>query len=308
MANCKEQNFFFEAADAYFGLEHAREFTAVEEGSLAADEHFELNGYQLASASTDDFITEFLGYVYIGTDPALSGKTGLEVTLAGGETASEVATAFANAINGDAAFGKIFKATASGDGVLIENKIFGKITEEDTASSSFTFSICKVGNGGFLGRTADAIEVTLTTNAEVVNTNQGASNKEDEIYTGADANATLNLVELTQDRFEALLSVVGETVTKNNKEITGVGESRLFESLQLNGGRLVLHPTRLDNNDRSRDLSFHKSAPKPQTYNFDGTSLQQFSIQFDAYLDREIDKKVNLYTIKEDWAELIEAV
>lgn len=305
---CKEQNFFFEAADVFFGIEHCREITTVDEASLPTDWDFDLNGIMPASASTDEFINEFNGYVYAGLDPAFSGKTGLEIVLSGGETAAEVATAIKDAIEADATFSKYFNVEQDGSSLDIENKIFGAITAEGENNSGFTFNVGKTGSGGYLGRTADAIEVSLTTNAEVVNTNQGASNKEDEIYTGADANATVNLVELTKARFEALLASVGDKVTTSNGDVLGVGESKLFESLSANGGRMVLHPTRLDNNDRSKDFSFHKSSPKPQTLNFDGTALQQFAIQFDAYLDRKIDDKVNLYTVNSDWADLLGAV
>ncbi len=304
----EQQKFFFEAADAYFGTPHCRLITTVaDSGGSLAGTYFELNGIQPAATASDEYFSEFLGYIYTGTDPALSGRTGLEYTIANDATAEEVAQAIQTAIEGDVTFDALFSVSVSGAVITLENKYEGAITAEADGGSGFTFKVANEGLGTFLGRTADAIEVAFTTNAEVVNTNQGAANKEDEIYTGSDVTATLNLVEVTTPLIESIFSAaIGDKVTVGSADIVGVGEARLFESLAARKGRLYLHPRRLDNNDKSKDLCFVRSAPKPQTLNFDGTALQQLSVQFDGYLDRNVDERYNLYIIG-DWDEALNA-
>jgi hypothetical protein len=307
MASCLDQDFNFEAADAYFGVERCLHITTIENAAdVLADTYFELNGFRLAETDSEDYFVEELGYIYFGTDPALTGKTGLEAVINTGDSANEVALAIKTAIDGDADFSARFTATVNGDVLQIRNKHIGSITEEADGGTGFSFVTDLEGKGPFLGKTEDAIEVTFDTTAEAVTTNQTGSQTLDEILTGVNAEATMSLVELPAERFDTVFaSVVGDKVIVNNKNIIGGGESKLFKSLKVLGGRLILHPRRLANNDRSRDFSFHKSAPKPGSYTFDGTALQSLELTFTAYLDDDIDRKANLYTVNEDWSELL---
>jgi hypothetical protein len=71
----------------------------------------------------------------------------------------------------------------------------------------------------------------------------------------------------------------------------------LFQDIAILGGQLVIHPIRLANNDYSSDLVFWKSAPKPESLNFDGTAVQQLSVTFDAYVDDRYKDEVSLLAI-----------
>jgi hypothetical protein len=98
-------------------------------------------------------------------------------------------------------------------------------------------------------------------------------------------------------------SVTGDSVTPvAGTTVTGFGESRLFQSLVALGGVMILHPIRLPNTDRSNDWVFWRSAPKLNGLNFDGTAPQAMDITFEAYLDRGVNKKINLVA-KGDWAQ-----
>jgi phage tail sheath gpL-like len=141
----KTQRFFFEAARIRFGIEHCRTITTVADvaGSLQ-DTYIDLNG-------TDPNFAEVPGYLYIGTDPALSGgKTGYEVVVASGATAAEVAAAIALTLSTV----KNFRTTVSGGTINIENRFGGAVTAEtDSGATGFTINVDKVGSGLDLGGT-----------------------------------------------------------------------------------------------------------------------------------------------------------
>lgn len=301
---CKTQKYFFEAGLVRFGREHCRSVTTVADvaGSLGGT-YFDLN------AQDPTFESEQKHYVWFNTgadtDPEISGKTGIEVTISSGDTAAEVASAIVTAINAMTTnFFRAKLAPGKTDKVEIGNRFGGAITAEtDSGTTGFTFAVDLKGIGGALGRTADGIELALSTESGDVITNQTGANVNAQIYQGATAEVTANFVELDESKLRSLFAVVGDELENSGGDyLVGGGESKLFQDLSVLGGQLVVHPQRLALSDRSRDLVLWSSAPKPSSINFDGTALQQLSTSFTGYLDERYNKKVNLYCIGE-WTE-----
>lgn len=84
-----------------------------------------------------------------GGDPAVTGKTGIEVTIGGSDTDIQVATATVTAV-GAANFSKDFTATnVSGTSatVTITNKNTGSCTNASDSNTSFTFGVTTNGIG-----------------------------------------------------------------------------------------------------------------------------------------------------------------
>lgn len=298
---CKTQKYFFEAGLIRFGREHCRSVTTVADvaGSLGGT-YFDLN------AQDPTFESQVSHYVWFNTgassDPAVSGKTGIEVTITSGDTAAAVASAMVTAINAlTTDFFRAKLAPGKTDKVEIGNRFGGAITAEaDSGSTGFTFAVDLKGIGGALGRTADGIELAIGTESGDVITNQTGSNINAQIYQGATAEVTANFVELDESKLRALFAVVGDEIENTGGDyLIGGGESKLFQDLSVLGGQLVVHPQRLPLTDRTRDLVLWSSAPKPDSLNFDGTSLQQLSTTFTGYLDERYNTKVNLYCIGE---------
>lgn len=71
-----------------------------------------------------------------GVDPAVAGKTGVEVTLSAGASASAVATAIASAVDAQSAFA----AEVDGSNVVITNAATGVATDGTAGNSPFTFA------------------------------------------------------------------------------------------------------------------------------------------------------------------------
>lgn len=297
---CKTQKFFFEAGLVRFGREHCRSIKTVADASgNLNDTYFDLNAQDPSFESEEQYYVWF-NVNSLGTDPAISGKTGIEVAVATDATAAEVASAIVTAVEAltDDNFRAALKAGTT-DTVEIGNRFGGEITAEtDSGATGFTFTVETKGVGGALGKTADGIELALGTETGDVTTNQTGAVVNAQIYQGQTAELTANFVELDVEKLRSLFSVIGDELqdTSDNYLIGG-GESKLFQDLSVIGGQLVVHPQRLSLSDYSRDLILWSSAPKPDSLNFDGTSLQQLSTTFTGYLDERYKEKINLYAI-----------
>lgn len=291
----KSQTFKLEAVKAFWGTKQCREITTVADvaGSLE-DTYFDLN---VISATG---LVESLGYVYFDTDPVIAGKTGYLAARTNGDSANVIAQ------NVIAALPNTVIASAVGNVITITNKYIGGITiETDSGSTGFTFNVGKVGIGGELGKTAQG-GTTLSMEA------QGVEIKSDqtgeiilaEVYVGTSASFEMPLIEIDSDKLELLLGqVTGDVLTPSGgTALVGFGESKLYQLLNDLGGSLILHPISLPDSDRSRDVICHKCAPMPQDINFSGTDVQTMNLTFKAYLDQDVNKKINLFAFG-DWAQ-----
>lgn len=88
-----------------------------------------------------------LYYVWInvdntGTDPMVSGRTGIRVNIATGATATAVATAIASAVNG---FNGDFTVTSLGSAVTITNSIVGATDPSQAGTSGFFVTPTQMG-------------------------------------------------------------------------------------------------------------------------------------------------------------------
>jgi hypothetical protein len=300
-----------EAARVKWGKTHCRTITA------AANTANVLAGKYLPVNYLTPNLVEVLGYVWfadgVGTDPTPNGYTLIgSVSVTSGDSAAVVASALKTTLDAAVVSGtvKAFKAsTVLGAVVQVENKFIGPVTAEtDPNITGFTRETLVEGAGLDLGATSDGIELSLEAQVVDITSNQTGGIIASQVYTGSSASLTLNLLEVSKERFDLLVgSVTGDSVTPlGGTKVSGYGESRLFQSLDDLGGQLILHPIRLADSDLSSDVIFWKSAPKPQTLNFDGTAPQVMAVEFTAYLDLSKDKKINLFA-KGDWTQDLEA-
>ena len=285
-----------EAATARWGKAQCRTITTVADVADSLDgTYFDLNliGY--------DFVeTEY--YVHFGADPVIAGKTAIAATITSDDAASVVAAAIKTAV--DAADLPCF-VTVAGDVVTIENQVQGAITAEtDSGSTGFTFEVGTVGVSVELGATSGPLDLALATEVVDITSNQTGSLIGSQIFVGSNAEVSMSLIEVTKEKFDVLVGeVTGDSLTPvSGTKVTGFGESRLFQALDELGGQLILHPIRLPLADKSADVVFHKSAPKVESLNFDGSAPQELAVTFTAYLDRGFDTAINLFA-KGDWTQ-----
>lgn len=82
-----------------------------------------------------------------GVDPAIAGRTGVEVALATNDTASTVATAVASALNALAGF----SSSAVGAVATVTNAATGSTTDASAQTSGFTIAVTTQGYGTIIG-------------------------------------------------------------------------------------------------------------------------------------------------------------
>lgn len=289
-----------EAAKVSWGYGQCRSVQFVDDstGSLT-DEYFDLNVTQ-----TDGSVKQY--YVLMegtttATDPAPIGKEKILVSYIDDDTAADLAAIYVSALASVAVF-----AVDNGDGsVDVENHYPSEVPVEVFINApSLTGAIGRVGFGGDLGSTSGGIELNFESQTVEINANQFGAILLDDVMTGNSIELSMELLEMTDDRWKQTVgSTSGETLeVSGGTDLVGFGESKLFQNLNDFAGRLILHPIRLADDDRSADVVIWRSAPLPETITFDGESPQTMSVTFKGYLDSNVNKKINLVS-RGDWTQ-----
>jgi hypothetical protein len=289
-----EQSIKLEAAKVTWGRQHCRSITI--DSNTIGGQYFDLNVLSALGVETQYYV--FFDEDDLSVDPAPVGKTKIEVDFSAGDSVSVIASAMQVAIDA------IADVSASVDGAVVhvENDEIGGITEESYANAAGLSVSSLSGIGGYLGRTSEGIEITVETQSTEITANQTGLIVLDEIGQGQTASCSASFIELTKERLEYMIAgAVGGTHTPSGgTKLIGGGESKLFQSLKNLGGKLILHPIRLADSDRSEDFVFHLAAPKPESINYSGTDVQALAVTFTAYLDDSVNSEINLYAIG-DW-------
>lgn len=287
-----------EAALAEWGREECRSILFVDDvaGSLE-DEYFDLNVMDVDGVETQYYVWLDGG---TGTDPAIAGKTGLQLTYTNGDDAATLAGLYVALIASLSV-----TTSVSGATVTVENKFIREVTAEVyTNAPSLTGTQLRAGFGGSLGGTNDGIELSVETQSTELKVNQKGEIVIGEIYQGSAASIAMSLAEMNKDRWETIVGgVTGDVFTPSGgTRLVGNGTSRLFQNLFDLGGKLILHPIRLPSADRTEDVVFWKSAPKPESISYSGTEQQGMSVTFTAYNDTSKPEEISLWA-QGDWTQ-----
>lgn len=280
-----------EAVNVSWGRRQCRTVTAVDNAAnVLAGKYLPLN--YIASGA------EVNGYIWfddgVASDPAPSGLTLIgAVSVTSGDLAAVVAAAIKTTIDANANFKD---ATVSGAVVTIENLNVGAITAEtDADSTGFTLAVLVAGIGGDLGATEGGVALNMETTSVEIKADQFGELLVDEVITGNAASVEMSLLEMTPERWSVIVGgVVGDNLTGGSSDVTGIGESKLYQNLTDLSGELILNPVRLGSSDRSADIALWNCAPLPSSINFSGTETQKMEVTFKAYLDSSKDTKINL--------------
>jgi len=278
-----------EAMKWYFGKRHCRTITFINDTAGDQDgQYFDLNVFSSSYVETKYVILISDGSTT--TAPVPSGSTLITVTYTSGDTAAVIAGLFVTAL---AAVDVRLEAT--GGAVEVQNSFVGAVTAEvNTNAADLTFEIGAIGFGGYIGQTGES---ELTTTVEVVQLLDDAQGTviQDEIITGYSAEITIPLREMTTVRWQDLIgSVTGNNVTINTKEITGFGTAKLYNSMFTYSGRLVGHPVRNIDSNIAEDICMLNTAPKMNSINFSGGSVQEAEFLFTSYKDASAPTTINL--------------
>lgn len=281
----KTSTSYLDASTVTIGKEHATCIHPVV--GLVGGEYFEIS----------DQTTEYYFWFTVnavGTDPAIVGKTPVEIDLPTGYTVKQAI----DAIVAEMAILKKFYSYKTVDnlGIVLETANIGAVISETVdGDTGFTFELVKTGASENLGDTQDGIEVSSEVTVLDVFSNQSPNTPKDQIYQGSTVSMTAAFLEVSKERLETILGGgFGDTFTPAlGTKLVGWGTSKNFKSSFDYAFRVVLHPIRLGAS-KLEDLTFWKSVPLVESINYSGTDLKAVSCTFNALVD---DNKPNEISI-----------
>jgi hypothetical protein len=226
-------------------------------------------------------------------DPAVSGKTEIEVDYAASATASAIATAFASAVG--AATG--FNATASGTEVTVVRTAVGEVTDSTEGNTTITVTKCQDGGSFDLGLLQGDVEVSFEVTLLEVKAHQSGTTLLAELRQGTVSGITLTMQETHAAALKEMFANVsgGTDTPSGGTEVFGVGTSRIGTNTIQQARRLILQPTALEDSDYSRSLCFWKAYPQPDSLVFSGENPQTLSVKFKTYKDDALPEAINIW-------------
>lgn len=307
--SCGGENVKVETMDVYLGEDQAQvqKVTCVESTSTAS-----LNNKYFLLYKTGSAVRYYVWFNVnaTGTDPALSGYTDIEVTLAANpQTADQVATAVQTAIDAHADF----IATVSGKYVTITNATVGYAPPAHDAQASgskcgFAFEVLTVGDlYEKVGLLSGAVSLSnLGREALDIVAHQSGATVLGQVLTKASSpEISMSLLEVTQARYEKILRYSSASflpVANGSTAVMGGGTKGLFQSVKQ--ARCVFHPTRLGLADKSQDYCFWKTTIDLDSLDFDPENLQVLPVVLKAQKDCDKQEAVNVWMYG-DWSQNI---
>lgn len=280
-----------EAMDWRFGVRQCRSITLVDDvaGSLE-DEYWDVNEIDENYVANDFYIWLNGG---TGTDPSISGKTGIQVTYTNNDTKETIAGLLVTALA--AADVNIISNVAGV--VTYENKFLGPVTLEDaTNAPSLTLTNLALGSGGLIGAVASGgASVSSSQSLENIVSDQTGDIVLDQIMKGAEISLEMTVAEMTTANWESLVGDGSGDTLELSSNLTGYGTSKLYNSSFSNAGQLVGHPIRLALSDRSADVVIWKTMPVLNSINYSGAEVQGGEFSFSALRDASKDEKISLF-------------
>jgi hypothetical protein len=277
-----------EAMDWYFGARQCRSITFQDDtAGDQEDLYFDLNAIDENYSSSEYYVWLDAG---TGVDPAIAGKTGIQVVYTSGDSASIIAGLAQAAIDALSDF----SAEVSGSVVEVENKFLGEIAVEDYSNAgSITGLINKAGFGSKLGAIAQGGgSVNTAQELEDIKSDQTGEIILDQIIKGSSVNIELSLNEMNTDRWESL---IGEGYGAKQGASVGYGTSKLYKSSFDFAGMLVGHPIRLPFSDRSADIVLWKTTPNMNSIAYSGSEVQSAEFSFVGLKDSTKPSTVDLF-------------
>ena len=292
-ATSNQSSQVLEAMIWYYGKRQCRSITFVDDASsnLAA-QYWDLN-------LIDENYQEQQFYVWLdngstSVDPAIAGKTGIQVVYTENDSKETIAGLVVAALASNDVI-----ATDQGNGVVqLENKFLGTITVEDTSNASeFTFAILNLGKGGELGALA-AGGATLSTeqSLETITRDDEGEIPQDLISKGASYSIEMTIAEMNDGNW---LRLVGEsyggTHTEGSDDFVGFGTGKLYQSAFGFAGQLVGHPKRLASSDRSADVCMWLTPSNMTSITYTGQEAQGAVFNFTGLPDRNKPDAINIF-------------
>jgi hypothetical protein len=244
-----------------------------------------------------------------GIDPAIAGRTAIPVVIAPAATATAVALAIQTAID------LVAGVHAGLDGcdptkVIIMAAQVGPVAAvpadgAGAGATEFVITEVRVGSSLQIGFTEDfelptgevLVDVTTSqTGGQILTALRSGRNVE---------NISVVLKEAAASKLKVLLEASGSTITPPGigaTEVTGYGsqDTKAFGNAIVDSKRLILHPVRKAESDRSEDFCFWRAYPQVTSISISGSDARTISVDFRVFEDSLIKNEVRQF-IFGDW-------
>lgn len=286
-----------EPFQVFFGAGECTTVTAVADVASSLDGTYFTINVPLSNFDSTKVATSY--YVWLdvdtgGNDPAPAGLTAIEADISANDDAETVATAIKAAF--DALSPKRFEVKRSGAVLTIENREMGAVSATADVDTTFTIAQATEGFGGDFGSTtSDGAEISFSSETVPITSLQTGNLNLDEFYLGGEFTVSLGLQEMDVDTWKQALISTGDSFTPaGGTQVAGIGEATLFRSFLSRGGQLTLKPLSSAAGDNSRNQTFWRAAPQPETLNMNN-EIQALQVSFKALLDPGKDTRVNAW-------------
>jgi len=282
--SCGDKDFRVEAANAYFGR---RQKTCID---LETATPAGLDGtyFLLSDLNTDYYVWFDLDAG--STDPAVAGRTGVEVSITTGDNVATMAAALKAAL--DALTDKFYSAVELGGCVCIEVFALG-LAKNDSLDGDTGLPVTQttIGSYSFLGCLAEDFEFAPETSEVDITCHQEGETPLDKIVTGMTMEIELGLLDTSKERLKELIGQgIGQTYTPSGgSELIGLGSNSLGKSAFDIGGELQIIPVK----DATRAWTFPIAVPKVSSLSYSAVEKQVLNVAFSVLLDRKAKGAVN---------------
>lgn len=302
--SCESLSIRIEPMDAYWQLEQQTKIQCVADVSSSLNNKYFL--FSNAKNLTKYYVWFDVGNT--GVDPAVAGRTGIEVDIAANASASAVATALAAdllAITG-------IRGEVDGDDPTVVYLTNVAVGESETvidgaAPTGFTFTQCQKGRDVYLGAIDGEFSMTREVEFEDVTSHQTGVTPVTRLFKGMNASVELTLIETDTTKIKNLMDdgSFGTNTPVSGTEVLGLGLAQIGQSILPRGARLLLHPVSLALSDTSRDYVFWKAIPNLSEVTFSGETKQTLTVEFTTFKDSSKPDAVNLVAFHSDWKQYL---
>lgn len=241
--------------------------------------------WTFSSSSTDYYV--WYNVDAGSVDPAPAGKTGIEVAISAGDSASAVAAAVAAAIDAETGLASIVDPKKDSRVIV---KVLEYAAGTPAAAGDVTghvFVSIHVGFSHDFGFTDGDLELAIDQQLLDVGAHQAGTEIVTSLVTGVNIELPVVLKEMSADNIERLIELTtgGSLTPSGGTKLIGYGSGQNFSNVADKCGRLILHPAALPDNDRSEDYCCWLAYPKVDSLAFSGENPQTISVTFRVYRD-----------------------
>lgn len=228
----------------------------------------------------------------VAVDPAPAGRTGIAASYTQDDTAAAVATAIQTAVDGNINF----SATVDGDVVTITAATTADVANAADADTGFSFQTTQEGGSLDLGLLQGNVESTFEEQILDITAHQNGTTVISALRQGVSAEISLTMQETIIAKLRELFANTGggAHTPSGGTEVFGWGTSRQGDNVIPQSRRLNLHPVNAGA-DLSRDLTFWKAYPQPDSLTFSGEEAKVLEVTWNIFNDESKKAEVSFF-------------